>query len=86
VLSGYPVCPNQRLTWLLACVSAYALCRMEELNKKNDALVGEIADREAIIAELMHAYVHPTGTHTLPAHQDISQYTCTVSTRLRNFT
>jgi hypothetical protein len=48
---------------------------MEELNKKNDALVGEIADREAIIAELMHAYVHPTSIHDLLAHQDISHYT-----------
>jgi hypothetical protein len=41
---------------------------MEELNKKNDALVGEIADREAIIAELLDTYVHPTATRALPAH------------------
>jgi hypothetical protein len=60
--------PNHALTWLLVCVSAYALCSVEELYTKNDALVGEIADSEAIISKLMDAYVHPTATHALLAH------------------
>jgi hypothetical protein len=82
-LSGLP---NQALTWLLVCVSACALCSVEELNTKNDVLVGEIADSEAMIAKLMDAYVHPTATHALLTHLETAHLTCTVPTRLRNYT